>query len=259
MNARSLQEFWKRHHKFLGITGSGIVLLTFVVREALRENLKDASDAIANAQVYFSLSEKNDYIAHRLKYVSDATSTIYKDETEMREHRSFFGAASMNELTEYSNALGDFGNDSATFQQFADDLQCNATDRQELKTLQGNVQEIEKANQEAETSVTLSLAIEAMAQAFAHSIGFSLATDPIDMEKFDHSSTQLHDASEEIDSVDQSLIDLSSRCGAAAEVKLIKTKSRYKHATYASYVLYGSGWLLALIGQIYGGKSGADE
>ena len=165
MNARSLQEFWKRHHKFLGITGSGIVLLTFVVREALRENLKDASDAIANAQVYFSLSEKNDYIAHRLKYVSDATSTIYKDETEMREHRSFFGAASMNELTEYSNALGDFGNDSATFQQFADDLQCNATDRQELKTLQGNVQEIEKANQEAETSVTLSLAIEAMTSA----------------------------------------------------------------------------------------------
>ena len=53
MNNGNLKQFFKTHDRLLSVIGAIIVFATFVVREGLRERLKDTSDSIAAAQMEF--------------------------------------------------------------------------------------------------------------------------------------------------------------------------------------------------------------
>ncbi len=56
---QKLGPFIKKHKRWFTFVGAGVVFLTFVAKEGVRDNLKDVVSSFENAQAYFALRDQN--------------------------------------------------------------------------------------------------------------------------------------------------------------------------------------------------------
>lgn len=222
----------------------------------MRERLKDRSDAIANAQIYSSLSRKDDEIDRRLKETSDTINIVYLKAIKARVSISPFGEISFDLARDDNNRFAIFRSDSTAFEQFIDDLQCNLTDHQQLQMTEDDAKQKRERTSEVLKDVTAPFMIQPMSEAFVSSFRLGPHGNTlIDRKKFDSSTNQLEAALQDVENSENALLGVRHRCTAAEEVNLQATRSHYEGATYASYFLYGLGWTLGLIGQLNGRNS----
>jgi hypothetical protein len=62
--------FFKRHGKWVSFIGALIVFSTFVVKDAIRENLKNLVDSLASAENNFAIREDSALLSTEIAQIS---------------------------------------------------------------------------------------------------------------------------------------------------------------------------------------------
>jgi hypothetical protein len=241
--------FVKRYRRLFGIIGSGIVLATFIVREGMRERLRDQSDALSNARTYSSLAQSIDQVSQQLNVV-----TAMAHKASVQTPQANLGKLSEDDFDDYSKSLTRFNEDATTFGKYIDGLQCNNTDRADFEKVKSNVEQIKH-----QTGDVQIFRDHRLTQIGYDGEYYSPDSANIDINTTHAITKKLQSANHEIRQAEHTLLNMESSCSDAAQIALRTTEDHYKCATKASYVLYGTGWLLGLLGQIYGKGNEAES
>lgn len=230
----------KKHKKLLPIIGAGIVLATFVVKEALREDLKDFVDAIDSAAGVFVIRGDFNSTAFQLRVIEQkidrveqvTTSTTKDPFTLLVVNQQMMIFRELHEGAESS-----LDNAFRLSQKFPNGRKI--TYQSEISKLRADLEEARKAFRE-----------EGVVVARASSrIGPDLVPIGEDRISIANATTGLFN---QTNSLLTSVQALSTKILREADEIEERKQKRYDFLTKGSYLLFGIGWLLGLIGKLLG-------
>jgi hypothetical protein len=225
--------FFKEHAKFFILAGAFVVFLTFVVKDLLRDNLKDLANALAETQLAFALrhdnlmlSDKLDQLDTRLDDLQNQSgpgkSVLSKKEIQIRD--MIYVGQGINRMSWFElNHIESLVKKVSNHAQF----------EQRIRTLNQQVGTLNS------TGNALALSFqEGMDQHKDSQKNYDAASDWV--------SNCQQAKSKATEVVDETL--------AAAEIELGRDEQWEKWYTRSSYALYTLGWALALLGKLYGAE-----
>jgi hypothetical protein len=231
-----------RLSKIVSFIGAGVVLATFVVKDVMKENLKDVNDSLGSAQNFYLSQTYNIFIQDDLSYIKQevdlALSALQSSEKNQFERRESVLRASAQAGNDHLNVVIEYVRNLASL---IDKLQ-NETDKRdqvrillvrcaqlsiEIKSLQNRIPQIfSLINHNSEDP-----------QALARLTEFTKDTEPI--------PGKTQSIMEEATKLTQSVVsDLAARKE--------ETERNYERTTNLSYVLFALGWIIGLAGQLLG-------
>jgi exonuclease VII small subunit len=235
-DANTLPSSLKEHAKFLILAGAFVVFATFVVKDLLRDNLKDLASALAETQSAFELRHDNLMLSDKLDQLNirlddlqnqsrSSESVLNKKEIQIRDmiyvgqginRMSWFELDHIKSLIQKVSNHGQFEQRIGTLNQQVDTL--NSV---------GNklVQSLQSFHEGLDQHWDLQKNYDATSEWVAH------------CQQAKSESTKV---------VDETL--------AAAKSELGRDEQRVKWYTRFSYALYTVGWALALLGKLYGAE-----
>lgn len=230
---RAVTRFITKHNRLIVFIGALIVFATFIVREALREELKNFVDSIDSAEGVFVVQHENALMAGRLaevlRFVTAANANILKPPRP--------GVPTIDLVAEELHYQDGFD----TVQRMADELAAA-----------GRL--LKKMPHSREDALALA--------------GFQSQYD-VEVQRFNlykppgsaTSQLELEQAFNVIVSIENKLWDIEANLAkftASFLEKSIEVKERderyFEIATWWSYGLYVLGWGLGLVGKLYGPK-----
>jgi len=225
-----------RLKRLFPIVGAGIVLLTFVVKDAWRDHLKDVIDSIDQAEADYSVREDNlalskllNNIYQRVRYPSNQESDVDL-------------IASGDSYQVYLVVL-------KVQEQTASSLQLVSTLVEHLPDEEGKqtlVKDLQRRSDALRDHLTT---IEDIISRWS----VTHTTPSVPAPALPEFQTIRHDTS--VLSSEVHTLERSVRKDAEEQKR--SAEFRYELWTFVSYALYTLGWTLGLIGQIYGVKVGA--
>lgn len=235
-NRLSEPSFARKHSKALTFLGSALVLLTFIVKDAWRENLKNFVDAADAAQSTFLLRSDEQRVDFQLRAIEQRLVQLEaKSETKDEVARYRLGAI-YDEIEIYRQREQGIGVSLDNISSLLDILPSEMLAKR-LKTLRDAFSRAKQSR-------------DGLDRELSHDID-KYAGKPIPIEPFMHLSGGVSSYSNDLTAIANGSETLAK--DALREVTQEKQqKERYfQWATWASYALYPAGWLLALIGSLY--------
>jgi hypothetical protein len=239
---------FRKYRRFLSVIGAGIVLITFVVNQVVRDHLKDLVDSTEKAQSIFSIKDGNRIIQQQLQGISNLLRYF---EPEINRTNPDFAKNSPSSFVQEEDLWDDI-------------LQG---DKREL----ANVSDILEVVPGQETLIkqvnTLGDEIETLRNQNRHFLNDCLAQlepawggEPIHVAP-NKSAIEIagRRCEQDFENVQQGSADISSKI-KDAKAQTIRValdfrnryEQKYRRYTWASYVLYAVGWMLAVLGRAYG-------
>jgi hypothetical protein len=241
-----LKSFLLKHNRSLTFIGAFIVFTTFVVKEGIRENLKELKDSIGNAKNVFMIRE-DFYILHdRLKAIQ-------------------LGMNVLSEGQRTASADGDEGLSTRTVIERGVVLKTITDDQVEMASLLDNLQELmgKVAVDAADLEGFRRRLDELMKLHYDIMISLQKAH-----REFLEGAQKEDGGRGELGQIDVGLVRLLEKDGELLfEVEPVVEKTLrsavgegekkerfYKICTWASYLLYTIGWGLGLVGRVFSVK-----
>ena len=236
----TVKAFLESHNRLFSIVGAGIVLLTFVIKEGLRDRVKDLADSINAAETLFLIRGDNTITSAQLslllqdvmhterilehKPIHDPAFENHFDNMNLTAKRSLVGQSNIIEtsLDNISRLMETLPRDSA------------GTER--LESLRA---ELWRNRLDPFWTFLFSYKLE------------ELAGIPMTDEVYKSTSSKLSQ-------LDQKMFNLADKTDAMAQQVLKgaeEARKRTEHAysvfTWASYALFALGWSLGLLGSLF--------
>ena len=233
----------KKLTRALSIIGAGIVLATFVVKDAVRENLKDFVDDLDNASAVFAIRRDFNTAAFQLRVIEQKIDRV--EQLTGNATKDPFTLLAVNQqamiVREWLDAA------EITIDNVSRLSERLSSDRTEyygraLATTRSHLSE-------ARTAFRTAGVVAAKAAARLNADGTPSSLDRIDIL---NANT---DVSNKTNEVVASAENLSKTIREEAESLKSRKEHRYTWLTLASYILFGIGWTLALIGRLVGDDS----
>lgn len=226
------------HKRLLPIVGAGIVLATFVVKEALREDLKDFVDAIDNAEGVFLIRSEFNSTAFQLRVIEQKIDRVEQVTTSTT--KDLFTLLALNQQMMIFRELHDGAESSLdNVFRFAQRLPEDRKKyyEQEVAHLRDDLGGARKLFRDEGILIART----------ASRVGPDLVPSPEDRVVIANASTQLFDQTNAVLTPTQAL---STKILKEADEIENQKQQRYDRLTKGSYVLFGIGWLLGLIGKV---------
>ena len=230
----------KRPKRLLPIIGAGIVLATFVIKEALREDLKDFVDAIDNAAGVFVIRGDFNSTAFQLRVIEQKIDRV--EQVTTSPTKDPFTLLVVNQQM-------------MIFRELHDGAQ-NSLDN--ITRLSQRFPADRKKSYQAETS-KLSTDLANARRAFREEgviiagsssrVGPDLVPTGEDRVSIANAGTALLN---QTNAVLAAIQTLSTKILKEADDVEDSKQHRYDFLTKWSYVLFGLGWLLGLVGKLFG-------
>jgi hypothetical protein len=228
-------QFLARHNRVLILLGQLIVFTTFIVREGVRENLKDFVDSLDSAQGIFMLQRENSAVSTHLTEIYRAVSATYT-----------------NVLSPPPGGIPqlDLLSVELHFQDASDSIQRL---KDELGAAQRLLERVPHSKQEEEALTQFGVRYNEASKHLGEYVLPGSATPMSDLQKSFNSALAIE---HEIWNVETELITfMESILRESLDVKA-KDERYFEIATWSSYGLYTLGWGLALFGKLYDPKGG---
>ena len=220
-----MRDFVKRHDRQLAIFGGFLLLATFVVREIVRENLKELKDSLAAAENTFRIRDEFMLLHRQLKAVdermgkSENTSTlpltITLDPSKRISEEQVKIAQLSEAIAEEMDNIGDL----------VEKMQLNPDDAKDYVKLVADTDDVKDSYQKVMMR------------------DGSMESKMLEMIKAEEKAQQL-----------QHTLLTDVRILEEAREQEHRREKEYRVVTYVSYALFLIGSALGLLGKIYGLK-----
>ncbi|HXM22616.1 MAG TPA: hypothetical protein VN948_15270 [Terriglobales bacterium] len=227
-----------KRRRLLPVIGATIVLATFVVKDAWRENLKDLVDSIENAQNVFLIRDDSKAVTSQLRVIEQKIDRIEQVST-LTTKDPFTGIAVNSQMMIFRELQDNIGTDLDNTARLMDKVpgqEANRNTEEELK--KGLVSARESFRQSGVTIARLTPTItpdgvfpaEARQAIFDASADLSNKTNDLWTRTHNLSATVLKEAASELQVEERN----------------------FTWVKIASYILYVLGWTLTLFGKMFG-------
>ena len=225
----------------LPIIGLGIVLITFIVKDGIREDLKDFADAMDNATGVFAIQGDSDNLASQLRVIEEQVGRV-EQATRLATKDPFTILATNQLMMSFHRSLDrverSIENMSRLSQRFPEQRQKGLD--KELTGLR---------NQAADARRELREEAVIVARAAPQSAAFGGAVAASDRQAILNANVSVGN---NVGMLSLNTQKLSINMLKEAEAIQANKEKRYNECTVVSYVFYGIGWLLALIARLLG-------
>jgi hypothetical protein len=225
------------------IVGVGIVLATFVVKDAVREDLKDFVDDLDSASGVFAIRGDFNMIAFQLRVIEQKVDHV--EQLTANPTKDPFTLLAVNQqamiIREWLDAA-EITIDNVA--RLSERLSAERTEfyARSLATIRGQVKVARVAFRAAGV-------VAATAASRGNPDGTPALLD----------RTEIFRANTDAQNKTTTLVNATETISKAireeAEALKLQKEQRYKTLTIVSYVLFGIGWILALIGRLIGDES----
>ena len=229
---RVVSVFLRRHSRVLIFVGALVVFVTFVVREGLRENLKDLVDSIDTAQGVFVVEQENQQMSERLAAIFNINEAMYSNINKLRTGGAL--------LAIDETAIG------LHYQLTYDVLQRLDNEYAAAKRLLNKVPHDKKYDIEVNE---LKWRSDDASDSFK---SFRPAGTGSSQQQFMDSFGVIQGIEHRALDVETDFQSLATTVLRESMDKKEKDDGYFRIATWASYGLYAVGWGLGLIGKLYG-------
>jgi hypothetical protein len=239
----------QRYGRSVSLAGALIVFLTFVVKDGLRERLKDSKDSLDNVTLA-ELIQKNhlDELAMTRSVNVNVDSLKNFFAAAYFEHRS----TEATHTAEYSDLIEEVTKEN-------DGLVYVHLDLERAEQLSRKLDSGGRFNSEidnAQKEWTILTSNEKDIQKYLDSV---IPDDPLTTKvnkkirhEFDNQMITAELTSYRSSALAQRVEQLSREMASAAETSSERLETQYQRYTMASYCLYALGWSLALFGRLFG-------
>lgn len=229
----SVERLLQEHHLLVTFIGAAIVLATFIVKDAVRESVRNLIEASNAAEAQMLTWQTTDSSARHFESLLKNTNVLkgkeYNSVDSAIERSSFV----QEQWARERGSLSYVG-------RLIENLPIKEYREKELKTMQGRLAELrDKANILSATLQGQRLGIPGQ---FVANISGSVGALEEDSRKF---AADLYLFEWEVLESERTLSKSKESC--------------YRVLTWTSYFLFTLGWILALIGRIYGVQSVSDQ
>lgn len=221
----------RKHRRLLTILGAGVVLLTFVAREGVREHLKDLEEDISKAH---DLAREN--------------ST--DDTTQLKDASALLASYLIDKSTpisprKYTTAITVLGDEVG---RIARQFQLNKEVDHQLKRHSSELKRLDKeiANLYWEWR-----------EVNKNALYFFFPDHPDDKRNLD--IKRALNVADGIDLYKEQVGQTSVEIVVESETEMAEVRHQYEIATWVSYFLYAMGWSLGLVGRLVGVTASGEE
>jgi hypothetical protein len=228
-----LVNFFRRHDRILTLVGALIVFSTFMVKEGIREHLKDLIDALDAAQAIFVMERATQDLARDLETVSLGVREIQEATLLPDLAKTYKQRAHLRAFTEMASKLeGALDTQNRMLGEF------DAIDRllQRLPTsneMSANLAELRRQRATSELSIKLDRMV---------ALNGSLDKQMLIVGQVELDTAKLEAGTG----------GLAAAIFDSAIIRRDQLERRYRIATNGSYILYCIGWAVALAGKVSG-------
>lgn len=223
--------FFKRHAKFFTLVGAFVVFVTFVVKDLLRDNLKDFASALAETQLGCLLRQDNLLLSDKLDLLDTRV-----DELQQRSDQSKFALSEQEVQILHMIYVGQG---------------IIKMSRLELDHIQPLVQKVSNHEQFAARFKTLNQDLDAL-DSTATTLVMSFRESHGKQKDWQRNYDATSEWMTHCQQAESKATDIVDDTLAAAEIDLGRDELRLKRYTSFSYALYTLGWALAVLGKLYG-------
>lgn len=230
--------FFQRHGRLLSFVGAFVVFGTFVLKDAVREQLKILVDSISSAQSFYLRQRDMADIQARLSVIDQALSINYRNVEALRTHKEPLAPP----LADWFYATDAYNHESTTSLDQMNQLMKvlpydhALSSRREILIARLSKNKEDDRRLASETAYVDGVPDQDASANRKRAEGHLLEAVAVSTE-----SAEIADATRTL------VKDLL----AHAEVTQAKAERRYRICTWVSYVLYTLGWSLALLGRIF--------
>lgn len=244
-NRSKSRGFLRRHNRLLSFVGVLIVFITFVVKEGLRERIKDLADSIGTAQNLFLLRNDGTVTARQVESLQAQLAQL-----EARQDKEAPWVPSTMYLTTITSRAYGAKRCADSIATFVSALPKHAAYDKRLK-------ELDDEQQDLKVAVAVAVATDVTPLAAQLGIGAVPTGDQAERRaEAERQINELNTLSWKVFTDGQNLADDVLR---DAEGVKKKREDYYAIYTWASFALYSLGWSLGLIGRLYGKEDFASE
>ena len=243
MNNTSLKPFLERHSRLLSIAGLVLVFVTFIVKDAIREQLKDSLDSISAAENLYLIREDSAAIKELVTDDDKRLDSVLrsmnpsKDTEKPSQLDEMLGKTVERDRT-YTLVESSLENTSRVVETLPDPN----SKRVQLLNLKRELEDIRKLDKEAQNITSdffKNLTIDDV-----------LKNDPTKKQEALHKDVELEEPL--VSRTFALVIETSQAMNSVTEEarKQYESQERlYKLFTWLSYLLYAAGWGLSVVGQ----------
>jgi hypothetical protein len=227
----------RRHHRMLTFVGTLIIFGTFIVKDALREQLKDLADSLKSAKAQFieELNTSESFAAYaRIERKVDSVKAYILDPADLKKLID----DKLEQLTLAGERIQRMDSALANIESLSEKLSADKN----IALLIGNIQSQRQT------------ALQKYAE--VRKKGGILIPDP---RAYGGVRYPLGEAEYSAEKLKDAVSDLSRIVLDRTESVLKKNERRSSIPTWASYFLYTLGWGLGLVGRLVGVEAGAGE
>ena len=227
--------------RILTLTGAGIVLATFVVKDVLSERLKDANDALVSARALYLSQTYNTFSQEELAYIKQEVDTV------VAGLRSDYDSLKASEGVLSARAQADDDYLSVVIE-YLDNLRNLLGDSPAVASLASAAGKLYENSSELSAKVkTLKEQLPGLFSAVNRDPSNKQST--ADMSQWVNETTPL---AGDIKSLTDQVGDLTRRILAERKSTQVKVEHQYASMRDLSYVLFFLGWVVGLLGQLWG-------
>ena len=230
--------FLRKHQRLISFIGASIVFATFIVREVVREHLKDLADSLDQAENLFAIRGQLYSTNQRLRQIAHQQDLTEMDKLPKRtpafvRHKAGIDDLVERDISEVDDLESNQDNLKRLLRKFPSDtyLQTLKDHSEELAQLKTERDQMETAMTECDNANTPD-----------KHCSWDFMYD------MDRKSDELDD---KLFWMGVELKDLSTPILADAERALARRESWYGYANIASVILFTLGWGLGLAGNLY--------
>jgi hypothetical protein len=233
--------------KAISIIGAGVVLVTFIVQDVMREDLKDLNDRLGGAESFYFGQTSQIFIEGDLNYLvqqtdlMQAASDIKLTDTQRLEKQMTVRAESSRGLLQVAK-------------EFADDLALVVG---KVPSEEARMTEVKKLSADCDKGI-------AQVEEFRKEFGTAMAAydaapkDPGSLKRVTEVVAQTQVIHDQTGAIMNSVKVLARAVVVDLHDKMRSGEKDYSRATVAFYILFALGWVTSLLGQLLGREPGSD-
>jgi len=225
---RRIIDYVRRHRRVLAVAGALIVFLTFIVKDAVREQVKDLVSGLQSAEDVFEIRAQHEVTVGLLNGIGQRVQLIWQSTPEGK------GFLKKNDR---SGVVHDITENADIIEQ----------ERANLDNLQRFIARLPKRE------IALQAEVAALHERWNKHHAYYLQVIS-DMNQKKMTEEREFDAmaalGPESEDINLAILDLSEMAVAKSDSLRESAESRLKIYTLASYVLYTFGWSLAFFGRV---------
>jgi hypothetical protein len=233
----TVRSFISEHNRLFAFVGASIVLLTFIVKEGWRESVKDLTDQIETDRNLYTLRADSLAIASQITGLGSEIEAVRAKVTATEFGMTLMG--SNRAMLLYSWQMSQFRTSIDNLSSLQTKLPPQFQQENTLKKLQIDLNSCQALFRQIGVM---------LAHASSNATPDGILTEG--------QSNQIGPAtfklSWQITTLYRQIDQLTSETLAKAQETSERRERSFKEATWISYILYGLGWCISLIGRLYG-------